>query len=443
MRRAKRGHWLGMLLGALLVAGAVVPAAAASGGERALTTVLEPVGNKDLRITTEAAAYVEDPAVAWNSADDQFLVVWSDRRNYVLRDYDIYGKIVAADGTKVTGDFRISDNASKMGDTWPAVAYNPDRNEYLVVWSDSRTPARSNDTYGRRVAADGSLPEAGFRICGPAATGGEGAPAVAYDTANKSYLVVWPDGRDPNRGLDIYGRLVPGAGVPTAADFRISGDAAVKHEGYPDVAFNAAADGYLVVWRDDRSYVSGRGLEIYGRRVSAAGAPLGTGDTRLSDSTGGENMPAVAADPVADRYLVVWDDDRSAARGRDIYGQWVSGSGAQVGGDFRITGGGGSSNQSYPDAAYHSGRGEFLVVWQDGRDLEERMTDVYGRHVTGAGPTGSDVRLCSRAAVHYETWTAVAFGATGAQYLVVWEDDRLVPGTQDHDVFGRFAEVVD
>ena len=54
----------------------------------------------------------------------------------------------------VGDDFRISGDPATAFDTEPAVAWNPDQDEYLVVWEDYRNEAGSgSDIYGRRVAA--------------------------------------------------------------------------------------------------------------------------------------------------------------------------------------------------------------------------------------------------------------------------------------------------
>ena len=147
---------------------------------RDLSRVSPLVGN-DFRISGPGATSDEwDPAVAYNPTNHRYLVVWSDDRNEGSRGTDIYGQLLAADGTRIGGDFRISGPAATSYEYDPAVAYNPASNQYLVVWRDRRNDAtRGWDIYGRRVKATGKPAGGDFRISGPAATDNEFGPVVA------------------------------------------------------------------------------------------------------------------------------------------------------------------------------------------------------------------------------------------------------------------------
>lgn len=83
-----------------------------------------------------------DPAVAYNSTDDEYLVVWSGDDNtgdLVEDEFEIRGQRVdAATGAEIGSDLRFS-NMGPDGDPDydardPAVAYNSTNHEYLVVW---------------------------------------------------------------------------------------------------------------------------------------------------------------------------------------------------------------------------------------------------------------------------------------------------------------------
>ncbi len=102
----------------------------------------------------------------------------------------------------------------------------------------------------------------------------------------------------------------------------------------PAVAYNSTADEYLVVWNgdDDSAGLADDEFEIYGQRLDAlTGAEVGTNDFRISDmgpdgrARSDAESPAVAYNPNADEYLVVWvgDDDTGAlADGEgEIYAQ--------------------------------------------------------------------------------------------------------------------------
>jgi hypothetical protein len=80
-------------------------------------------------------------------------------------------------------------------------------------------------------------------------------------------------------GLTLTGGGPAGAAEIGPNDFRISfmggsGDAA-DGAFYADAVYNPTADEYLVVWRGDGETAFDGDFEIYGRRVSPAGALLG------------------------------------------------------------------------------------------------------------------------------------------------------------------------
>ncbi len=108
------------------------------------------------------------------------------------------------------------------------------------------------------------------------------------------------------------------------------------------VAYNPQANEYLVVWRGDGLATEGED-EIFGQRLSGAGAELGD-DFRISDDRhhgdvdrDGRN-PAVAYNPQANEYLVVWEGDGLVTDGEyEVFGQRVGRRGAELGGDFRIS----------------------------------------------------------------------------------------------------------
>jgi hypothetical protein len=136
----------------------------------------------------------------------------------------------------------------------------------LVVWHDGRNATRGADIYVRRLAVDGTRLGREARVSGPLATGDDQFPAVAWNGTAHQYLVVWHDERDwAGARWEVYGRLVTAGGLPTGGDSRINTEA-FEDQLRAAAAFNATADEYLVVWRDDR-HGAAYGA-VYGRRVA-------------------------------------------------------------------------------------------------------------------------------------------------------------------------------
>ena len=370
--------------------------------------------------------------MAWNGDASEYLVVWEDERDEPTRGSDIYGRRVDADGSPLGEDFTIS--AALTDEEDPAIVSTGAG--YLVVWVDSRAlHPRRTDIYGQRLSATGEPIGNPIRVCGAGALGFEQAPAVAWNGSEA--LVVWEDGRnEANRNYDIHGRRVSADGVPQGADFRISGTNALANESNPAVAWNGT--GYLVVWEDPRLEAA-RGVDVRGRRVSAAGAPEGR-DFRISGTSANADdvAPAVASDGTV--YLVVWEDRRMLPdRQTDIYGRIVSAVGKPVGANFRVCGPGATGYDWAPAVAWDGTLPAYLVVWQDERNWADRGSDIYGRRVAGDGSrVGGDFRISGPAAKDYEYSPDLAWSGTG--HLVVWQDSRN-DLTSGRDIYGRRVDL--
>ncbi len=138
-------------------------------------------------------------------------------------EYEIFGQRLSATGGQVgTNDFRISDmgpdgNAAYDA-TRPAVAYNSTDNEWLVVWEGDDPGALADDEYeifGQQLSATGSQVGTDLRLSdmGPDGNAAYDAfkPAVAHNgSAASEYLVVWYGDDDTAPLVDdeyeIYGQ---------------------------------------------------------------------------------------------------------------------------------------------------------------------------------------------------------------------------------------------
>ena len=406
-------------------------------------TIDPEIGNNDFRISNmgpdgDTAFAAFDGAIAYNSTNNEYLVVWA--RN-MTRDgeIEIFGhRIHASSGAKLGGKIQISDMGRFVGDPAyaaqrPAVAYNSKQNEYLVVWQgDDNSDSLVDDEveiYGQRIdAATGAeIGDNDFRISdmGPDGNAAFDAfnPAVAYNKTDWEYLVVW-QGDDDNGDLvdneiEIYGQLVAALTGDEIGpnDFRISdmgssdGDTAFRAE-HPAVAFNATANEYLVVWQGDDNTGSlvDDEFEIYGQRVHPIyGSEVGSNDFRISDmgaadgsTSFGAHRPSVAFSSGHNEYLVVWqgDDDSGALADNEyeIHAQRVDDEGNEVGNDFRISDMGTTDGEPayaavHPQVAYDAANDIYLVVWRgddDGYSLVDDEFEIYAQRVHGDPGAGNE-----------------------------------------------------
>jgi len=464
-------------LGVTLLA-AVVLASAAAAAE---------IGPNDLRVSQmgpngSTLFSAISPAVAYNSEDDRFLVVWygdhgTDGEN------EVYGRLIRSDGTPLGPQLRISsmgpNNDVDYDALNPAVAYNPVDNEFLVVWrgDDDTAPLSDNEfeIFGQRLLGDtgAHVGTNDFQVTdvGPLGSPVNGAsdPDVTYNTTNNQYLVVW----SANEGLggldndenEVYGQRLSSTGAQLGAnDFRISQMGPDGNGSFDAISsavtYNPVANEYLVVWSGDDNTppLIDNEREIFGQRLSVAGVAIGGDDFRISDMgpNGDANFggfgPDVAFNPGSNQYLVAWEGDDNVAtvdEEFEIFGQRLSASGSATGpNDFRISDMGPDGDTAYsgarPALAHHPRSGGYLVAWvgleQAGPIGDER--EVYGQHLTPSGvPFGAnDFRISDMGP---EGDTALSPGdaavAGGGSHLVVWYgDDNTAPLVDnEYEVFGQ------
>jgi len=168
-----------------------------------------------------------------------------------------------------------------------------------------------------------------------------------------------------------------------SSTFEIS--AAMKNQGYAQVAYNTNADEYLVVWEDNRN----SDTDIYGQFVQSNGTLKGK-NFPICTVSGDQYWPRLDFDPINNRFLIVFEDWRNTSNG-DIRGVFVNSDGTFY-------------NAPTSDAADHT----FLIC--------SNSADIY---------------TCS-----------VAFNFISMRYLVVWGDFRNDPQKTSYtgeDVYGQLV----
>jgi hypothetical protein len=246
-----------------------------------------------------------------------------------------------------------------------------------------------------------------------AAAGSQGNPAIAFDGEN--FLLVWQDTRDAYYS-DIYGaRVTPAGALLDPTGFSIA--VAQKQQELPAVA--CAESVFLVVWEDRRN---GFYQDIYAARVTLAGVVLDTAGIVVSTAEDYQLHPAVAWD--GSSFLVVWGDCRTGSY--DVYGARITTAGMMLdSAGFVISSA--VRYQQTPALAFDGSN--YLVAWVDTRSGTN--ADVYGTRVTPAGQVldTEGIPVCSSAGLQHDP--SVSFDGTNC--LVVWDDSR---NGNDDDIYG-------
>ena len=181
----------------------------------------------------------------------------------------------------------------------------------------------------------------------------EAHPSIAYNSQNHEYLAVWE--AESSVTYEVWGRRVSSNGAPLGSAFRIS---PAGQGSNPDVAYSSAANGHLVVWEHSP--------DVYGQRISASGAHQGSAFIIAHGTSGlsASDQPVVAYGSVADRYLVAWRYGVDVTGDTGIWVRSIMSDGSADGGTVLVRDLNNILVPEQPDLAYNRSRNEFLVVWQ-------------------------------------------------------------------------------
>jgi len=351
--------------------------------------------------------------------------------------------------------FRISQASAVSADRaarFAEAAYNPDDNEYLVVWqSDGLTEVRGvTDVYGQRINAATNQPNGiSFRISNLSDGNRDHSaihPQVVYNKTAREYLVVWHGSglvNSEDKFFEIYGQRLNRSGREIGGDFRIShltelgkvNTSFVRVNSQAQVAWNSTNNEYLVIWNGIGEPEDVVKKEIYGQRLKANGELLGK-HFRISHTTDqGSNFhasaPAIAYNSRGNQYLVVWSGGFKKETQIEVWGRVLSASGELISTtDFLISQVSTGRRYGSPHVDYNSDNNEYLVVFHANTSpggATANLNEIFAQRIdTKPGETEpNNIRVSntegagSRASI-----PTVTYNGVNKEYLVIWRSVR-------------------
>ncbi|MGH7724471.1 MAG: lamin tail domain-containing protein [Candidatus Eiseniibacteriota bacterium] len=343
-----------------------------------------------------------EPAVAWSGSS--WLVAWSEEMT--PGNFDVLATRVTSAGAVLDVPvIGVATNSSS--ESHPALAWDGAR--HLAVWElDQSSTVAVTRIAGTTIESNGTVNGPGAVI---SLSTSDTEPVLA--TAGATALLAFSSQRDGNG--NVYAVRLTGASSGTlltrldALDVNLTAGDPAKQG--PAAVASAAGGGWLVAWEDGRNQPTS-GSDIFGTRVSAAGAVLDAGGIEIADETG-EDV-AVAVRHSGSDWLVTWSQIGSgqflrhvANNGNPAPARLTVSSASGLAGDGTIGG---------PAATP-------LLAWSEpgpgsGQDVVARF------HNPGGGdPFGPIFPLSSQ--TPDQTQPALAF--SGSTWLIAWVDDRFGP----------------
>ncbi len=381
-----------------------------------------PIYAPFLAVSYGQAAGATYPSLAYNPQNQEYLLVWCHQ---LAGSVAIYAQTISIAGV-LSSIYPVSETSTDIQRCKPDVAYNTTTHNYLVVWENIISGPQFS-VHGRLFTPGGAMgAEVTFDSSG---SSNYVYPAVAYSSTSNEFLVVWAS--QPYGGnYSIWAQRLSSTGVKLGGNYTVFLGSGPENAYDPDVAYNPARNEYLVVWTDQSPSPSGLNRDVIGRRLTYDLVPLG-GVLLIGFNTVEDYAPAVAALPTpapeSGRYLVVWEM-QYAQNDRDTVGRFVQGDGTIV--DLASISGT-SLDERAPAVTGNIHDNLFLVSWNS-TYLPPYQANIGVRACTVSLQGGlKDIAWVGGIKAGM---SAVASGP-GDQFLGIFEDTTFFANA---DLFGRF-----
>jgi len=424
----------------------------------AITTV---TGNK----TQPKVAFYPDPITPANS---RYLVVWTDSRNGYGQ---IYGQMIATDGTLVGPNFKVSQhvvndpltNESDTNQQDPDLIYNPVAKKFVVAWIDTTNFDTDQYLPNTKVytAATASnsitvgflpLPMVDTNLVRTADI--DPVTSGVANLQNISQTIFNVDYSDPGGAITESWTVQNSEAHPKLAFSPISGNTFVAWSGttskvtvsiqyalVTDAVTHIVTATYKapVFTSVDQDKTFPR-IKLRSPKVLGLVKDFSFGTPDADSTVYGATNPTLAVDPNTNRLLVAWEDSNGggANAGKDLKGQLVDLSGYTPYGNLILISNA-VGDQTAPAAAFDNVNQRFFIAWEDARNLSANLTniDIYSQFVDPQGNLSGGNSVVT-VATGNQLAPAVAFGdVTFRKFFVVWKDGRTLGNS---DIFGQMLE---
>jgi hypothetical protein len=234
--------------------------------------LLTPTGQKvggEFLVNQFTSFNQRSPAVA-ALAGGGFVVVWvSEQERFTdaagTPSVDIYGRLYAASGAPVGGEFLVNEGTNICAS--PSVAAASDGG-FMVAWSekDGLNQANSWDVFARPFSGTGA--GGTTRRVNTFTFGDQYAPKIT--ATGTDYLMVWTSLGQDGSQEGVYGQFLHGDGSLWGTELQVN-TTVINGQIHPCVASDGGAR-FLAVWS---SYVGGRNsFDLYAQRYAPYMPPL-------------------------------------------------------------------------------------------------------------------------------------------------------------------------
>ena len=260
------------------------------------------------------------PVIIFNPEKQEYLMVVTDAN--VFNEYqNNVGYIFNKSGEAIKGPFKVGTQAGK---TWASLGvYNPTNDTYFIVWEDFRnveTWEDPCDMYGAVLDDEGNMIKeiAVLDDYGMEDEGDQRTPDIAYNPDKDEFFVVWKV-KKPSLdeegiiGAGIIGRFIDPDGNLKGEAFTVIDEP--RRQLWPSIVYVEEEKKYFISWSDTRDdglppgdpwYFSEK-MDIYARWLDDTGSSIGD-EIALGVEEGCQSNGILSYNPVMKRFFVAWYD---------------------------------------------------------------------------------------------------------------------------------------
>lgn len=330
---------------------------------------------------------------------------------YFVSIFSILMNTVEITSQSIIYDFQVNETDATGGlDNWKSSIAVDQWGNFMIVWTDNRDDD-NGDIYAQCYTHEGISQGINFKVNDDEVGATQRTPSIASD-AHGNVVVVWQDYR--NGASDIYAQCYLIDGSPTGNNFRVNDDGSEGHQSYSSVDMDENGN-FVIVWRDNRSGY----YDIYAQRYGRGGSPIGGNIEVYHSPTEEARQPSIGVAGGGD--FVIAFTAHIGCHGH-IYAQRYFWDGRRSGNLFKVNEGEPDSKRfkDHPSVAA-DGAGNFIVVWQDRRNLPD-SPDIYAQRYSSDGSlSGINIRVNDDPNDIGQMYPSIDFGMNG-NYIVAWVD---------------------
>lgn len=253
----------------------------------------------DTLVNTTLNLEVQDEPGIGVASGGNVLVAWSERYGYDGQQMGIFGRVFNGAGVALGPEFQL--NQLWSASQWrPLVAPTP-AGGFVVTWSGDW----DGDAYLRVLSSTGAA-LSGDVVINQYEFDAQVDPAVAV-APNGTIFAAFVDFSSHGgvgTNLNLWGRRFSATGVPLGNEFPLPSTFVNGDQRVPRIGVDGFGR-FVVVWQDGQA--DGSSTAIAFRRFDASGVALG-GDVLVNQITNGAQMsPVLTVDPDG-TFLVAWED---------------------------------------------------------------------------------------------------------------------------------------